>query len=275
MHNKNFILPEIKEKLDCTLVNCGHENTVSTNYNFHGLRRGQHEHAIWQYTLSGYGIFDFGGVKQNVMPGEAFIAIVPENHCYYFPKSSCNWEFIYLTFTGKNSIKLFREYRQRYGAVIHYNKDSDVVKNAWEIFNNAQTDKISNAYQVSSFAYNFIMQMFCESRFDNEIANNSPPWVQIVKEYCAKNVSADIMIEDLARMANCSKWHFSRQFTLYEGVSPHRYLMNLRLKLALQLLENSTFSIKEIAEKCGFYDLAYFGKIFKSRMNISPREYRK
>ena len=111
--------------------------------------------------------------------------------------------------------------------------------------------------------------------FENEITRNIPAWVQQVKEFCAKNISSDIMIEDLAAIANCSKWHFSRQFSLYEGISPHRYLMGLRIKLAQQLLENSIFSIKEIAEKCGFYDMAYFGKVFKSHLNVSPSEYRK
>ena len=272
-NSKCFIFPETREKLDCTMINCGHENAISTSYNFHGMRRGRHEQASWQYTLSGWGILEFAGQKHKVMPGQAFIALVPENHCYYLPKNSGNWEFIFLTLTGQNSIKLFRDYRQRYGSVITYKTDSTVVSMAWDIFNPAE--KIESAYQLSSLTYNFIMQMFCESRFDNEISSNAPAWVQQVKEFCAKNLESDIMIEDLAKIANCSKWHFSRQFSLYEGVSPHRYLMNLRLKLAVQLLENSNLSIKEIAEKSGFYDLAYFGKIFKAHMNILPKNYRK
>lgn len=273
VHNKCFIFPDTREKLDCSLINCGHENAISSVYNFHGMHRGQQEHAIWQYTLHGYGMLDFAGEKHMVMPGQAFIALVPENHCYYLPKKSRSWEFLYLTFIGKNSIKLFREYRQRYGSVITYKPDSPVVSQAWNIFKNA--DEIENAYKNSSVAYNFIMQMFEESRFENEITRNIPSWVQQVKEFCAKNISSDIMIEDLAAIANCSKWHFSRQFSLYEGISPHRYLMGLRIKLAQQLLENSIFSIKEIAEKCGFYDMAYFGKVFKSHLNVSPSEYRK
>lgn len=274
-HSKFFIYPETRENLDCTLLNCGHENVKSTNYNWHGLKRGQTALAIWQYTLSGGGMFDFGGEKKEVLPGQAFIALVPENHCYYFPRTSKNWEFIFLTFTGQNSIKLLREYRQRYGAVINYKDDSEVVNSAWDIFNDDKANKIDNAYQISSLAYDFIMKMFAESRFENEIKHNIPSWVQQVKEFCAKNISSDIVIDDLAVIANCSKWHFSRQFTLYEGVSPHRYLMDLRLKLAIQLLSNSSFSIKEIAEKCGFYDMTYFGKVFKSRMNVSPKEFRK
>ena len=273
VYNKCFILPDTREKLDCSIINCGHENATSISYNFHGMHRGQQEQAIWQYTLLGCGMLDFAGEKYKIMPGQAFIALVPENHCYYLPKKSRSWEFLYLTFLGKNSIKLFREYRQRYGSVITYKPDSSVVKQAWNILKNA--DEIENAYKNSSVAYIFIMQMFEESRFENEITRNVPAWVQQVKEFCAKNIESDIVIEDLAAIANCSKWHFSRQFSLYEGVSPHRYLTGLRIKLAQQLLESSVFSIKEIAEKCGFYDLTYFGKVFKSYFNVPPSVYRK
>ena len=273
--SKCFIFPETREKLDCSLLNCGHENAVSASYNFHGMKRGRRELAIWQYTLGGYGIFDFNGTKQKVLPGQAFIAIIPENNCYYLPKTSENWEFIYLTLTGQNSIKLFKEYRRRYGSVITYPPESSVINMAWDILQKGNKNEIESAYELSAIAYNFIMQMFCESRFDAEINLTAPVWLQRVKEFCARNISSDIMIEDMAKIANCSKWHFSRQFSLYEGISPYRYLINLRIKMATQLLENSNFSIKEIAEKCGFYDLAYFSKIFKAHMNILPKNYRK
>ncbi len=274
-HIKNFIFPETREKLECSLDGCGHENVTGTNYRHHGLKRGSYEVAIWQYTISGCGIYEFAGHKYTVAPGQAFIALVPENHIYYMPKTSENWEFLFLTLEGANSIKLFKEYRQRYGSIIDYASDSEVVKSAWHIYNSSKNNQIECAYQLSSLTYNFLMQMFTESRFTPDTNRNIPAWVQQVKEYCAKNISSDIMLEDMAKIANCSKWHFSRRFADYEGMSPHRYLVELRLKFAVQLLENSTLSLKEIAEKCGFYDLTYFGKVFKAHMGMPPKKYRK
>lgn len=272
---KSFIFPETDEKLECSLVSCGHENRTSQSYRNYGLKRGKYEVAIWQYTLSGSGIYEYAGEKHILRPGQAFIALVPENHIYYLPQESPNWEFIYLTLVGENSIKLFRAYRKKYGSVINFSPDSEVVQSAWDIINTAKKDDIECAYQLSGLAYDFLMKMFCEARFIGTVSSNVPVWVEQVKAYCAKNIASDILIDDLAAIANCSKWHFSRRFAEYEGVSPHRYLMEMRVKYAVQLMENSTFSLKEIAERCGFYDLSYFGKVFKSYMQISPKKYRK
>ena len=53
----DFIFPDALEKTDCSIINCGHENAVSQSYDNDGSRRGNYEMAIWQYTLSGQGIF--------------------------------------------------------------------------------------------------------------------------------------------------------------------------------------------------------------------------
>ena len=271
----DFIFPDALEKTDCSIINCGHENAVSQSYYNDGSRRGNYEMAIWQYTLSGQGILEYDGVRYDVLPGQAFVAVVPENHRYYLPKKSENWEFLFLTLHGKNSIKLFKDYRRRFGAVINFEADSKTVESAWKMFYIARERSMENVYQLSALTYSFIMQMFAEGHDELERNTNAPAWLRKVKDYCIRNVDSDIMIEDLAKIAGCSKWHFSRQFAQYEGVSPHRYLMDLRVKSATMLLENSTLSIKEIADKCGFYDLAYFGKVFKSYMKMSPKKYRR
>ncbi|MGI6012074.1 MAG: helix-turn-helix transcriptional regulator [Ruminococcus sp.] len=48
-----------------------------------------------------------------------------------------------------------------------------------------------------------------------------------------------------------------------------------RIQMAAQMLLRSSDSITEISEKCGFSSDSYFGKIFRERMKVTPREYRK
>lgn len=58
------------------------------------------------------------------------------------------------------------------------------------------------------------------------------------------------------------------------GMSLHAYLLQVRLDHSADLLENSTLSIGEIAETCGFYDIFHFSRCFKQKMGISPSQYR-
>ena len=69
--------------------------------------------------------------------------------------------------------------------------------------------------------------------------------------------------------------HVRRRFTEEVGVSPHRYLSNLRLSLARKRLMNEQYmNIEAIARECGFDDAFYFSRLFKKTFGLSPREFR-
>ncbi len=61
------------------------------------------------------------------------------------------------------------------------------------------------------------------------------------------------------------------------GVTPHRYLVDKRLKMAAELLMTDagagTWAIGDIAPMCGFSDPLYFSKMFKKRYGVAPRYY--
>ena len=57
--------------------------------------------------------------------------------------------------------------------------------------------------------------------------------------------------------------------------SPIRYLTENRMKYAVKLLENTSLSIKEVAQKSGYDDQLYFSNIFRIHYGRSPRAYRK
>ena len=59
------------------------------------------------------------------------------------------------------------------------------------------------------------------------------------------------------------------------GLSLHKYLLKVRISHAIDMLDEGTKSIGEIAEKCGFCDIYYFSAYFKKVMGVSPAEYRK
>lgn len=82
-------------------------------------------------------------------------------------------------------------------------------------------------------------------------------------------------LEELAREACMSVNNFLRLFKSATGFSPCAYLIRLRLKHAVSLLENSDLPLGEIAEKSGFCDSNYFSKVFKREYHLSPRLYRK
>ena len=79
----------------------------------------------------------------------------------------------------------------------------------------------------------------------------------------------------LARQAGFSEVYFRRLFANAYGMPPRQYLLNLRLKKAMQLLADSPLSVTAISELCGFSSLYHFSRCFTERTGMRPTEYAK
>jgi AraC-like DNA-binding protein/mannose-6-phosphate isomerase-like protein (cupin superfamily) len=93
-------------------------------------------------------------------------------------------------------------------------------------------------------------------------------------EYIAVNYPRDFGLEDLADLVGLSVSHFSSCFKTVTGKSPIEFLIDRRLHHARELLQNSTFSIRQIAQMSGFASSQYFARLFATRNGISPTQFR-
>jgi YesN/AraC family two-component response regulator len=66
----------------------------------------------------------------------------------------------------------------------------------------------------------------------------------------------------------------SRLFKKETGQNFLDYVTDIRMEKAKDLLRHTSFKIYEIAEKIGYQEIQYFGKLFKKRMNMTPKEFR-
>jgi len=97
-----------------------------------------------------------------------------------------------------------------------------------------------------------------------------------VIDYIDKNLAGDLRLDDLAAVANFSKYHFNRIFHSFTGESLFQFIQRIRLeKSAILLSSRPDMSITEIALECGFSGPASFSKSFRSFFEKSPSEWRK
>jgi AraC family transcriptional regulator len=71
-----------------------------------------------------------------------------------------------------------------------------------------------------------------------------------------------------------SKFHFLRLFKIAFGLSPHQFLIGIRLEKVRQLLESSSLSITEMALLLGFPDASSFSRSFYRAYKAYPTAYR-
>lgn len=100
------------------------------------------------------------------------------------------------------------------------------------------------------------------------------PIIERAKEFIHQQFHNDFSLFDLSSFACASPFHFSRLFKRYTSVSPHQYVLNVRLKHSEMLLKNTSKSITDIAYQCGFNNAEYFATAFKQKYSLSPTLYK-
>ena len=95
------------------------------------------------------------------------------------------------------------------------------------------------------------------------------------KDYMDANYRAKLPLAEMAQIAYLSPHHFLRSFKLAFGVTPHQYLISLRLDAARHALTDGAQTVSEICNEVGFESLGSFSWLFKKHYGLSPDQDRK
>ncbi|MFY1671064.1 helix-turn-helix domain-containing protein [Plantactinospora sp. WMMB334] len=99
--------------------------------------------------------------------------------------------------------------------------------------------------------------------------------VRRVADHMRANLGENLTVDDLARVARISKFHFIRAFALATGLTPHRYLRRMRLETAVELLRNTPESVARIALRCGYRSPGQFARAFRAEYGVPPAQLRR
>jgi AraC family transcriptional regulator len=97
----------------------------------------------------------------------------------------------------------------------------------------------------------------------------------LARAYMHDHLQHEIDLEAVSREACLSKFHFIRLFKEAFHLTPHQYLIKLRLRHAQALLERTSLSLADICQEVGLKDVSSFGRRFKREVGMSPIQYRK
>lgn len=99
--------------------------------------------------------------------------------------------------------------------------------------------------------------------------------IEMAKKYIDKNYMKPITLNDVAEHVELNPSYFSSLFKKETGLNFTDYLLDTRLEMAKNLLLNPTVKVYEIGYKVGYEDAVSFGRAFKKKIGMSPKEYRK
>jgi AraC family transcriptional regulator len=97
--------------------------------------------------------------------------------------------------------------------------------------------------------------------------------LRAVLECIASQLDEDVSLLTLARQAHISPFHFARLFRATVGVSPHQFVLRLRLARAVRFMKTGKKTLAQIAVECGFHDQPHFTRAFQRVFRITPAMY--
>ena len=98
--------------------------------------------------------------------------------------------------------------------------------------------------------------------------------VEKIIQMMREDVRGELSLGEFAQSVNLSVWRLCHIFKSDVGMPPIRYLRQLRMERAKDLLESSFLSVKEIAYQVGLNDESHFVRDFKATYGFSPALYR-
>lgn len=126
-----------------------------------------------------------------------------------------------------------------------------------------------NQAQMMSVFYDMISRIVTDNLGDRDIL--TPAVTLLEQNYSDPSLSNST----LANASNISEVYFRRLFKEVYNVSPHQYLLDIRIKRAKQLLAENIYSITSVSNQCGFSSVYHFCRVFKQTTGQTPTEYMK
>lgn len=108
-----------------------------------------------------------------------------------------------------------------------------------------------------------------------EIAATDPFMDKLIELIKEKASDSELQVSDLYEEMGYGRVQFFRKIKAVSGISPNKLIVNIRMKMAADMLRENKCTISEIAYQTGFSDPSYFSRVFKSVFQITPKEYQK
>jgi AraC-like DNA-binding protein len=118
-----------------------------------------------------------------------------------------------------------------------------------------------------------LLERFTEDRAGERASGTEPRRLRRACDYLVEHHADNISLENLARIAALSPFHFNRLFSAQFGMPPHQFQTLVRVSRARALLREG-WSIPQTASQVGFFDQSHFNRHFKRIIGVTPGQYR-
>ncbi len=259
-----------KSTSDLTFYSAGYEK-CEPGYSYGPRYR---PYQLIHFVLKGKGELHINEHTFQLKEGDAFI-IPSDKISYYKASEEDPWCYVWISFLGIDSENYIYQLMTALDDIyIVHNVNIEKYKELIFEILAFQGKDISRYFYANSLLYQIMALLFEEVPYEeNQRKQNSI--ADEVKFYLDVNYAEKLVLKDVAKEFGVHPNYMTRIFHEKFGISPKKYLMDLKLKKACHLLTTTSLSIGVIAGSLGFDDQLAFSRIFRKEFGEAPSRYRK
>ena len=262
----------VKENFEMNVDECGIEQGIpGLGYNYEVLKN-----AVIHYVTKGYGTFKFNGKVYTLKKGDIFI-LLKGMQVEYVASIDDPWEYYWIGFSGSNANEYLNRTSITNSCVANCEENSkipQIILNMCEIsktYNPSRSDDILLLKELYSLLYALIEEFPKPFEYKDKELHT---YIQDALNFINSNYMHSITVQEIADYVNLSRSYLYKMFIKNLGISPQRYLINLRMYKATLLLKGTKLPIGEVASSVGYSDSLLFSKTFSKHFSMSPLNYR-
>ena len=262
----------VKENFEMNVDECGIEQGIpGLGYNYEVLKN-----AVIHYVTKGYGTFKFNGKVYTLKQGDIFI-LLKGMQVEYVASIDDPWEYYWIGFSGSNANEYLNRTSITNSCVANCEENSkipQIILNMCEIsktYNPSRSDDILLLKELYSLLYALIEEFPKPFEYKDKELHT---YIQDALNFINSNYMHSITVQEIADYVNLSRSYLYKMFIKNLGISPQRYLINLRMYKATLLLKGTKLPIGEVASSVGYSDSLLFSKTFSKHFSMSPLNYR-
>ncbi len=253
----------------------GGENPILNIYNigfsddknitkFGPAKRDQY---IIHYVLAGKGYFNGNEVKAN----QGFL-ITPELLHEYIYDEAEPWTYLWIISHDKRMKDIFKYLNADEKTLIF---NFNFAKKLTEIGLSLKNKKIIlPSLEILNIFIDIIAPHF-EAEESKSAELNKETYLKFSENYIYSNISSALTVRELTKLLGVSQSYLYRIFKEKHGISTKRFISEVKIKKAKDLLKTTGLTVSQIAASVGFDDVLAFSKFFSKETGFSPTSYRK
>ena len=236
----------------------------------HSWGAGVRAYYLIHYVISGTGVFYCGTNKFTVKKGQIFV-VFPGTVVKYQADEKDPWHYAWVDFSGSDVKEIFER------AKISLNSPIATLKNAAEALatlRDMPSERGADMAKNLKFCarlYEFLSLLVQNSHNEEK---NENMYLTTATRYIKAHYVEEITVDTVASYIGISRKYLFAIFKNSLGISPKDYIIDYRMKKAMDFLKDESLSVGSVAYSVGYKDPLAFSKMFKLKIGMSPSEYR-